>query len=347
MDSIGVFTPDQARELWQDYQSRKQLNPQIRQNFPIRRLIDEPGQHRVKVKNTSDEVIPPYACLRITGVEVVNEQTCLKVEKPSSTEGEFVFNGPYEIEVAVEAAEGVTAVNGVGWAYRYGIVVARGNGTPPTAANVKYKPIVDSWEIEEGDGFFTVFGEHNVVENAVIGRFDGGTALIPGIVRSMRTCNPGYYTVQLADWNASWVNYDPEDPNPCPTYTVTGEGTTACAITINQPSLQVTGRVDGAAAQITVLAYDCQSTVVPLKMDTMVLLKNLGHTVVIGEGEEAVTTPVWQIVRGRQVEAVYYEDTYDCCDGEGESGVETLISRVPSVLVGFRLPEITCGSCEV
>jgi hypothetical protein len=39
MDQIGVFTPEQARELWQDYQSRKQLNPQVMRNYPLRREI--------------------------------------------------------------------------------------------------------------------------------------------------------------------------------------------------------------------------------------------------------------------------------------------------------------------
>ena len=170
-------------------------------------------------------------------------------------------------------------------------------------------------------------------------------ALIPGIVTAKRDCNPGYYTVQLATWNGSWVNFDPEDTDPCPTYTVTGDGTTACAITLNEPSLQVTGRVDEEENPITVLAYDCQSTVIPLKLNKMVLMKNMGHTVTIGEGEEAVTTAVWQIVRGRLNEEVYYEDNYDCCDAEGESGVETLISRVPSIVTALRLPSIDCGSC--
>jgi hypothetical protein len=71
MDQIGVFTPEQARELWQDYQSRKQLNPQVSKNYPERRPIDEVSPHRVFVKNTSGETCPAYGCLQITGVEIV------------------------------------------------------------------------------------------------------------------------------------------------------------------------------------------------------------------------------------------------------------------------------------
>jgi hypothetical protein len=177
-------------------------------------------------------------------------------------------------------------------------------------------------------------------------RGGGGFGLTCGIVLSKRACNPGYYTVQKAQWNGSWVNFDPEAENPCPTYTVTGSGTTACAITINEPTVQATGLVDGEDQPITVLAYDCQSTVVPLKTGKMVWMKNMGNTVVIGTGEDAVTTPVWQIIRGRQVDEIYYEDTYDCCDGEGESGTETLISRIPSIVIGIRLPQINCGTCD-
>lgn len=191
-----------------------------------------------------------------------------------------------------------------------------------------------------------LFAQDGTGEKTCVVRFAGiGGEIVTGIVTAKRTCNPGYYTVQLADWNGAYSNET--DTAECPTYTVTGAGTTACAITIEEPGLQVMGRVDGSAQPITVLAYDCQSTVVPLKTGKMVLLKNMGHTVVVGTGEEAVTTPVWQIVRGRQVDAVYYEDTYSCCDGEGESGTETLISRIPSILVGFRLPQIDCGDCTV
>lgn len=38
---IGAFTPEQARELWQDYLSRRRQNPQTQQNYPIRRQVEE------------------------------------------------------------------------------------------------------------------------------------------------------------------------------------------------------------------------------------------------------------------------------------------------------------------
>jgi hypothetical protein len=39
MDQIGVFTPEQARELWQDYQSRKQLPARVQQHYPQRPVV--------------------------------------------------------------------------------------------------------------------------------------------------------------------------------------------------------------------------------------------------------------------------------------------------------------------
>ena len=161
MDEIGVFTPEQARQLWQWYQTAKQHQPHIQQNFPIRRTIDEPSPHRVFVKNTSGEECPAFACMKITGVEIVGGITTVTIDKPDTTDGEFLFNCQFAI------ADGEN-----GWAFRYGIVIALGDGVAPTAANVKYQPAVGTWTIEESEGgFFTVFGEHNVVTDAVIGRF--------------------------------------------------------------------------------------------------------------------------------------------------------------------------------
>ena len=168
LDEMALFTPEQGRLLWQWYLSSKKQNPHIQHNYFTAPTTYEVSPHRVFVLNTEAEVIPPYACMRITGVDVVGGQTVVKVEKPSSVEGEFLFNCQFEIPVASGSSAGV------GWAYRYGIVIMKGNGTAPTAANVEYRPVVDSWAIEEGGGPFVVFGESNVLTDAVIGRFVGG-----------------------------------------------------------------------------------------------------------------------------------------------------------------------------
>lgn len=54
MDAIGAFTPEQARELWQDYLSRRRQNPQTQQNYPIRRPAEEFRPRHVQCRLTQD-----------------------------------------------------------------------------------------------------------------------------------------------------------------------------------------------------------------------------------------------------------------------------------------------------
>jgi hypothetical protein len=162
MDEIGVFTPEQARLLWQDFQRRRQLQPQLQANFPQRRLIDEPSPHRVFLKNTTAETIPAYACCEIVGTEDSGNITALSVVKPSSIDGHFIFNGSYPI-----------AAGETGWGYRHGVVLMLGD--EPATVGEAYQPIVDSWEIEAAEGGpFTVFGRDRTSDRTLVGRFAGG-----------------------------------------------------------------------------------------------------------------------------------------------------------------------------
>lgn len=167
MERIGVVSPEQMHAMWQDYLTRQQLAPQVRYNYPQRRPVEDVSPHRVKVKNDSGEVIPAFACMRITGVDDVGGQTCIKVEKPTSTDGEFLFNSQFAIAVPA------TRELGVGWAYRHGVVTMLGD--EPTEPGAAFGPIVGSWEIEEGGDKFVVFGRHDFSERALVGRFAGGS----------------------------------------------------------------------------------------------------------------------------------------------------------------------------
>lgn len=195
---IGTFSPEQARELWQEHLRRKQLPSHVQQHYPQRRTIDEPSPHRVFVYNTSGETIPAYACMRIKGVRNIGNATAIDVEKPTSTSGEFLFNCHYPIAVPSSSE------SGVGWAYRFGQVLMLGD--VPSVAGEQYLPIVGSWEIVEGQGPFVVFGRHRVSARALTGRFggsSGGTHEIWFVISSV-ICNangtmtlvvtPTYYT---------------------------------------------------------------------------------------------------------------------------------------------------------
>lgn len=185
MQRIGVTSPENLWAMWQDYLTRQQLAPQLRYNFPQRRPVEDVSPHRVKVKNTESEIIPAFACMRITGVEDIGGQTCIKVEKPSSLDGEFLFNGPFPIAVPAEATGETPAELGVGWAYRHGVVTMLGD--EPTEPGAAFKPIVDSWEIEEGGDKFAVFGRHDFSARALVGRFDGKKSNRPAVIGSALT----------------------------------------------------------------------------------------------------------------------------------------------------------------
>ena len=193
MDAIGVLPPEQMRELWQWYQSQKQLPAQLTKNFPQRRILDEPSPHRVFVYNTENETIPAYACMRVTGTRNINNVTAIEVEKPSSTDGEFLFNSQYPIAKASQTE------TGVGWAYRFGVVVMLGD--EPTTPGAQFLPIVDSWEIDEGSGPFVVYGRHRANEatdnRALVGRVagNGGIELAHGVI--LEQCNFGCSTYRV------------------------------------------------------------------------------------------------------------------------------------------------------
>jgi hypothetical protein len=75
-------------------------------------------------------------------------------------------------------------------------------GDPPSAPNVSYQPIVGSWEIEEGGGPFTIFGDYKITPEsttaAVIGRFAGGgeIELSHGVILEQCSLGCSTYRVQ-------------------------------------------------------------------------------------------------------------------------------------------------------
>lgn len=171
-----------------DYQKRQQANYNLTANYSIRQPVYETSPHRIFVKNTEAEVIPPYACMRVTGVELVGDRTCLTVEKPSKLDGEFLFNSQFEIPVEDEEND----VFAVGWAYRYGTVLMLGD--VPADFGTRYRPAVDSWEIDEGGGPFEVYGRHCDGDRALIGRIVGSEPLYCKLDGALAAAASGTYS---------------------------------------------------------------------------------------------------------------------------------------------------------
>lgn len=358
MNEIGVVSPEQMRQLWQDYLSRQQLNPQVSQNYPRRMPIDEVSPHRAFVKNASGETCPAYGCLQITGVEIVGGRTVITIDKPSDLTGEYLFNSQFSI-----------AAGACGWAYRFGIVIAIGDA--PATPNTVYQPMVGQWTIEEGGDLFTVFGEHNAAANGLIGRFNGGGGSsqnhLHGIVVYSWGC--GYYDIQLAEWagttpdaqsSAPSASSSPDECDICDEL-IDGSGG-ACAEDQTLPAYeeteteetphivrrQVVGLVDDEDRPIIVLARHRASQFVPLQLYSDCLLADLGdenETIGSASGSgsasSGTTEPVYQIVDGIMEHLLQYRERWECCNG-----VDTLMGRTPIIFPGKECAEEVCTTCE-
>ena len=342
------FSPEQGRLLWQDYLTRQQHAPKIRYNFPDRKPLDEVSPHRVKVKNTGSEVIPAFACMRIVGVEDIAGNTCIRVEKPTATDGQFLFNGPYEIAVPADATDITPAQIGVGWAYRHGVVTMLGD--EPTEPGATFGPIVDSWEIEEGGDQFVVFGRHDFSDRALVGRFNGGGAQLTWGKVVSGSC--GWYTVELgrlAGSSDAGSYSGSDDPcNPCDM--VTSAGTVDCGIELTYPQPKVEG------GGVFVTAYDPESLIVPLEPGTDCIVSKIRSVVGAGSGSGSGAEPptsgsgsgsgtepeIWGIVRGLQKHLVQYRERGECCPTTGQ-WVTT--HKTPIIFPGIECDEIQCAEC--
>ena len=99
MDDIGVFTPEQARSLWQDYQRRQQLTPQTSQNYPQRRPIVESYRHRPAVIGSAltapaSSLVAATSCtvyfleLQTNGTQLLNETPYIAYNDDPEIEGD-------------------------------------------------------------------------------------------------------------------------------------------------------------------------------------------------------------------------------------------------------------------
>lgn len=175
-------------------------------------------------------------------------------------------------------------------------------------------------------------------------QYQGGNLSVKhGIISAQLGC--GYYTVEKARWTGNRETAGVglgsgsgiTDCDPC--YDVTGEGTSGCAITLTYPPLQVTG------LGTYVTAYDEASQLIPLVIGTSCKMINMGDTNDDDGSGGAAPVVIWQILRGVMNHVVEYKEEWDCCNGTGETGIETLISRTPVILIGKECASITCGTC--
>lgn len=177
----------------------------------------------------------------------------------------------------------------------------------------------------------------------------GGGTLRHGIVRSNDGC--GYYTVELGRWTGNLntsgsgsIGSDSSgiDRNCDVCYDVHDAGTSECGITLSYPACPVTGIGE------YVRAYHRASALVPLVVGSACMLTGQGgDDPSSSTGSEGAIEDVWHIVDGLQEHTVQYIETWSCCDGPGESGEETLLTRQPIIFAAKVCDVIQCGSCTV
>ena len=166
-------------------------------------------------------------------------------------------------------------------------------------------------------------------------QFHGGASVIKhGLISAVG--EGGYYTVELGDWSGDITTVcdgigPSDDCNICAN--LDPEPTTCGDLILEYPPSQVTGN------GTFVTAYSSTWRLIPLRIGSDCKVVNLGDI----DADE--TTPVWQILSGLPEHVIKYEEEWDCCDGEGETGVETLISRRATILIGKDCEAVTCGTC--
>lgn len=156
---IGSFSEEQTRIIWQVVQ--KALASAGINNTRKVKIADEPSPHRVFFRNDSGEKIPPFGCMEVTGTDEELERTFVKVIKPSTICGEYLFNSQFAVEA-----------DGFGWGYAFGLVRMRGTASAYEACK-RYAPSASSWDVAEGPGPFLVYGADTAVEGALRGRIIG------------------------------------------------------------------------------------------------------------------------------------------------------------------------------
>lgn len=128
--------------------------------------------------------------MQITGTAVYGERTVVNVTKPTTTDGVYLVNSPYEI-----------AIDAAGWAYRFGVVVMLGD--PPSEVGALYEANPGAWTVVEGSGPFVVYGDYEITPEstvaAVIGTFssgNGGIELAHGVILEQCSLGCSTYRVQ-------------------------------------------------------------------------------------------------------------------------------------------------------
>jgi hypothetical protein len=141
---IGYYSPALAKRIrdnafaWERERAAKPI--EIRQSTP------DP----VYFYNASTEKIPPYGCIQKIGMETIDGQSVLKVDRPidytASVMGPFLLNGPAEV-----------AANGLGTA-QWGPIFRAKKDSATYSTGTRMGPVESSFDLSKGC-LFTFIGD--------------------------------------------------------------------------------------------------------------------------------------------------------------------------------------------
>ena len=145
MKQYARFTTEQAQTIWA---AVKKFNGGPTKS-PVRNGHNT--TYQLRVFNASNEAVPPFGCIQITGSKSFGNLVYLEGDKPSSTHGNFVINGPAEI------AQGEIGTLLVGESTRF-LSQDVDQLDDPFPGGVGYGPRADAWYLERGGSLVTGWG---------------------------------------------------------------------------------------------------------------------------------------------------------------------------------------------
>lgn len=149
-----VFSDD----AWRDYRTnwprmKRELLDAVDFRLRHSREENQPGADAFQIpfRNDSNETIPAYGVMRVTGVVTTQSVPVITVAKPSSTfQGLYLVNGPLAVASSGEQPSWGT------WADQAGFVLYDNANTP--ALGEEWGPSDGSWKIKKYRYGFTILG---------------------------------------------------------------------------------------------------------------------------------------------------------------------------------------------
>lgn len=188
---VGYFSPGQAKRVWNAVQWLERSGFMTGKGFKPQ--FNPPPERPIYVKNLAGEKIPMFGCVQATGTTMLNDQCFLNVEKPKDNTGEA---GPFFLNLFADIPE---ADNPAANEYQYGLVTAGPHAnalSPDLDAGTRLRPVVDSFELEQGSGQFVMIGPNDgahMPEKANRVMVDNGNVHIVQFV--LQSCSNGNASV--------------------------------------------------------------------------------------------------------------------------------------------------------